>query len=141
MTIEEAKNLIENYKLNKDNYLAAIQSFQNEEKEENYKLFLKLIGFFDTCCSDEAYRNIILILENFKNKLPSTSQNLGYYYYGESLLYLYLGDRARSIEFALEAKKIEGLDPKFLYYTECFLVSALYQEGLYKEALNENNFI
>ena len=141
MTIDEAKNLITNHNIDKNTYLPAIHSFLGEEKEENYYSLMILVGLFDIFYSEEAYKYLVILLENFKNKLDKTPQNLGYYYYGQSLIYLILGDRSRAIEFSLEAKKIDGLDKTFLYYTECFLVSALYEENLYSEALNENLYI
>jgi phosphoglycolate phosphatase len=82
MTIDEAKKLITNHNIDKNTYLPAIHSFVGEEKEENYYSLMILVGLFDIFYSEEAYKYLVLLLENFKNKLDNTPQNMGYYFYG-----------------------------------------------------------
>ena len=141
MNIEEAKKLIEEFKLTKETYLSAVYSFKNTVKEENFIYFIRIIGSFDKFYSYDGIKELLLLLEDFKNVIEPSDCNLGLYSYGKALLYFYIGDRTRCVEYALDAKKYLSKESYYLYYTECLLISALYQQGLYTEALNENMYL
>ncbi len=138
MNIETAKQLIKENKINKDNALDAIISFENNYTEEDFPYFSRLIVQTSYYWEFGYVFRIINILNSFEKNLEQTEQNKFNILYAKATVYMYSKDGINAIQACSEIKKLKTIDDNKMFNVNNVIINVLYDNKEYKLALDKN---
>ncbi len=138
MNIEEAKNLISNNMINKDNAMDAILSFENHTTEEYFRSFCNLVFQSSYYWAYGSANRLLSLLEQFEHNIEDNPKNKYNLLYTRATIYLYIKDGIRAVQTCFKIRDIDNLPKDGLFYSDNIIVNALYDNKEYEYALEEN---
>jgi diguanylate cyclase (GGDEF)-like protein len=138
MNYNELKKILDNSNLSKLSFYAAVEYLENNIAEDNLYLFIRLLRYFKLYYTTSLYERLLLLLDKFKESIKYEGMNACYINYSEALINYSVGEYNKCIEACFKTRVLKDVNPSFKMYTECFLVSSLINQQLYKEAYEEN---
>lgn len=141
MNLKDAIKLIKTNKIANENTQELLEAFTDDSNAKNIDYLSKVVDKIQNNISESNYNLVLNILDRYEENVDSDCLTKFNIYYVKAHIFLNCSDYYHTIDYIYKMFSLDGLDYKYEYYGDVFLVNVLFNMGDYKDALIQNERI